>query len=76
MMTTQELVDWARNCHPNISIHAYDATWWKLIKHISLLVKPSVCRILHQRPSSAKRPALFTTTFEFLRWSLTRDSTV
>lgn len=33
MMTTQELIDWAKNCHPNVSIHAYDATWRKFMKH-------------------------------------------
>lgn len=27
LMSTQELVDWAKNCHPNVSIHAYDSTW-------------------------------------------------
>ena len=26
MITTQELVDWAKKCHPNVSIHAYDTT--------------------------------------------------
>ena len=25
MMSTQELVNWARYCHPNVSIHAYDS---------------------------------------------------
>ena len=34
MMSTQELVDWARACHPNVSIHAYDATYCKFMKHM------------------------------------------
>ena len=34
MMTTQELVTWAKECHPNVSIHAYDSTWRKFMKHI------------------------------------------
>lgn len=33
-MRTQELVDWARACHNNVSIHAYDATYRKFMKHI------------------------------------------
>ena len=35
MMSAQELVDWAKACHPNLSIHAYDSTWRKFIKHIA-----------------------------------------
>ena len=34
-MSTQELVDWAKACHPNVSIHAYDSTWRKFMRHIS-----------------------------------------
>ena len=34
MMSTQELIDWAKACHPNVSIHAYDSTWRKFMKHI------------------------------------------
>ena len=30
-MSTQELIDWAKACHPDVSIHAYDSTWRKLI---------------------------------------------
>ena len=26
-MSTQELIDWAKACHPNVSIHAYDSTY-------------------------------------------------
>ena len=29
-MRTQEVVYWARECHPNISVHAYDSTYKKL----------------------------------------------
>ena len=35
LMSTQELVDWAKMCHPNVSIHAYDSTWRKFMKHIA-----------------------------------------
>ena len=35
MMSTQELIDWAKACHPNVSIHAYDSTWRKFMKHIA-----------------------------------------
>ena len=33
--STRELVDWAKACHPNVSIHAYDSTWRKFMKHIA-----------------------------------------
>ena len=35
MITAQELLEWARHCHPNVSIHAYDSTWRKFMKHIA-----------------------------------------
>ena len=38
-MSTQELVDWAKACHPNVSIHAYDSTWRKFMKHIASTTK-------------------------------------
>lgn len=34
MMSTQGLVEWAKTCHPNVSIHAYDSTWRKFMKHV------------------------------------------
>ena len=34
-ISTQEVADWAHACHPNISIHAYDATYKKCVKHIA-----------------------------------------
>ena len=34
MMSTQELVEWAKTCHPDASIHAYDSTGRKFMKHI------------------------------------------
>ena len=54
MMSTQELIDWVKVCHPNVSIHAYDSTWRKFMKHIASAsrdkrYKP---RVLHQRPPS------------------------
>ena len=33
MMSTQELIDWAKAYHQNVSIHAYDSTWRKFVKH-------------------------------------------
>ena len=40
MMSTQELVDWAQQCYPNVSIHAYDLTWHKFMRQqlIEILV--------------------------------------
>ena len=35
LMSSQELIDWAKACHPNVSIHAYDSTWRKFMKHIT-----------------------------------------
>ena len=29
-MSSQDVVDWARVCHPNVSIHAYDSTYRSL----------------------------------------------
>ena len=46
MMTTQELIDWAKACHPNISIHAYDSTWRKFMKHIASR-QPSICLVFY-----------------------------
>ena len=33
-MTTKELIDWAKHCHLNVSIHAYDSTYRKFKTHI------------------------------------------
>ena len=35
LMSTQEIIDWVRNCHNNVSLHAYSATYKKFMKHIS-----------------------------------------
>ena len=32
-MTTKELIDWAKYCHSNVSIHAYDSTYRKFKTH-------------------------------------------
>ena len=40
-MTTKELIDWAKHCHSNVSIHAYDSTYRKFKSHIG---KP--CNVL------------------------------
>ena len=34
-LSTQEIVNWIRECHSNISVHAYTATYKKFMKHIS-----------------------------------------
>lgn len=34
IISTYELIDWAKNCHTDISIHAYDATYHKIMKHL------------------------------------------
>lgn len=36
MMSAQELVDWAKACHPNVNIDAYDATYRKFMKHVHI----------------------------------------
>ena len=46
MMSTQELIDWAKACHPNVSIHAYDSTWRKFLKHIASN-NQSVCLVFY-----------------------------
>ena len=46
MMSTQELIDWAKTCHPNVSIHAYDSTWCKFMKHIASR-QPSICLVFY-----------------------------
>ena len=35
-MSTQAVVDWARECHPNLSIHAYDSTYKKFMKYLGI----------------------------------------
>ena len=34
MINTQELINWARACHDNVSIHAFDSRYKKFTKHI------------------------------------------
>ena len=46
-MSTQELVDWAKACHPNVSIHAYDSTWRKFMKHIASLRRSDVTLVFY-----------------------------
>ena len=46
MMSTQELVTWAKECHPNVSIHAYDSTWRKFMKHIAS-TRNDVCLVFY-----------------------------
>ena len=47
LMTTQELVDWAKKCHPNVSIHAYDSTWRKFMKQIGSTTNKDVCLVYY-----------------------------
>ena len=46
-MSTQELIDWAKACHPNVSIHAYDSTWRKFMKHIASLGRSDVTLVFY-----------------------------
>ena len=46
MMSTRELIDWAKACHPNVSIHAYDSTWRKFMKHIAS-TRNDVCLVFY-----------------------------
>ena len=34
-MDTDEIIDWIKNCHSNISLHAYTCTYKQFISHIS-----------------------------------------
>ena len=34
MISTDELINWAKACHNNVSIHAYDARYRKFVAHI------------------------------------------
>lgn len=33
LISTQELIEWANVCNTNVSIHAYDATYRKFMRH-------------------------------------------
>ena len=47
MMSTQELIDWAKACHPNVSIHAYDSTQRKFMKHIASTNHKDICLVFY-----------------------------
>ena len=47
MMSTQELIDWAKACHPNVPIHAYDSTWRKFMKHIASTNHKDICLVYY-----------------------------
>ena len=47
MMSTQELIDWAKVCYPNASIHAYDSTWRKFVKHIASTNHKDICLVFY-----------------------------
>ena len=46
-MSTQELIDWAKACHPNVSIHAYDSTRRKFMKHIESTNHKDICLVFY-----------------------------
>ena len=46
-MSALELIDWAKACHPNVSIHAYDSTWRKFMKHIVSLGRSDVTLVFY-----------------------------
>ena len=33
MISTEELINWAKDCHPNISIHAFDSRYRNFVRH-------------------------------------------
>lgn len=36
MISTQELIDWVKECHPSyVSIHAFDSRYKNFIRHIA-----------------------------------------
>ena len=47
MMSTQELIDWAKARHRNVSIHAYDSTWRKFMKHIASTNHKDICLVFY-----------------------------
>ena len=46
-MSTYELIDWAKKCHPNVSIHAYDATWCKFMKDMAQTNHKDICLVFY-----------------------------
>ena len=42
MISTVELIDWAKECHNNVSIHAFDARYKKFITHIATNTRTNV----------------------------------
>ena len=47
MMSTQELVDWAQQCHPNVSIPANDLTWHKFMRHRPSTTHRDICLVFY-----------------------------
>ena len=42
MINTDELINWVRNCHDNVSIHAFDCRYRKFITHIAINTRTNV----------------------------------
>ena len=42
MINTAELINWAKACHNNVSIHAFDSRYKKFIKHIGTNTRTNV----------------------------------
>ena len=42
MINTEELIDWAKMCHTNVSIHAYDSTYRKFVPYTNTNTRTNV----------------------------------
>lgn len=61
MMSTQELVEWAKTCHPKVFIHAYDSTWRKFYEACTTAwTFGNYSRFLYQGPSFISYPGCST----------------
>ena len=44
-INTEELINWAKNCHDNASIHAFDCRYRKFITHIAVNTRTNVALV-------------------------------
>ena len=42
MISTEELINWAKACHDNVSIHAFDSRYKKFVAHIGANTRTNV----------------------------------
>ena len=49
MINTEELINWVKNCHHNVSIHAYDCKYRKFISHTTPSTNVSLVYIVKDR---------------------------